>query len=483
MNALPHPSCPSRERIWHGGEIFLLEEEEALVATEAGSNREKIQQILETTEREQVKFVNLQLTDIVGMVKQVTIPSHELQDTLENGKWFDGSSIEGFARIHESDMYLEPDLSTFGIIPFGKSGMTTAKMTCGVCTPDGEPFVGDPRFVLKNALDEARSMGFQFFTGPELEFYLFNIGTNGRPEPLPHDEGSYFDISTDLASEVRMEMVEALELQGITVETSHHEVGPGQHEIDMRYDEALRMADKVVEFKSTLKSVAHRHGLHATFMPKPVYGIAGSGMHTHQSLWSIAEGKNAFYDPRDQYGLSEIAKHYIAGQLAHAKGMCAVLSPLINSYKRLVAGFEAPVYISWARTNRSALVRIPKISGGKPEATRVELRSPDPTCNPYLAFAVMLKAGLDGIKRNLPLAQPIEEDLFEFTDEMMARHGVGVLPGSLHQALDEMERDEVVKEAMGPHTYERFLEAKTIEWKEFRQTVTSWEVDRYLGIY
>ncbi len=453
------------------------------MSKEAGKDRDKIQQILETVEREQVKFVNLQLTDIVGMVKQVTIPAHELQDTLENGKWFDGSSIEGFARIHESDMYLEPDLSTFGIVPFGNGGMTTAKMTCNVCTPDGEPFVGDPRYILKNALDEARSMGYQFFAGPELEFYLFHTSENGRPEPLPHDEGSYFDMSTDLASEVRKEMVEALELQGIAVETSHHEVGPGQHEIDMRYDEALRMADKVVEFKATLKSVAHRHGLHATFMPKPVFGIAGNGMHTHQSLWSIADGRNAFYDPHDQYGLSDVAKHYIAGQLAHAKGMCAVLSPLINSYKRLVAGFEAPVYVSWARTNRSALIRIPKITGGKFEATRVELRSPDPTCNPYLAFAVMLKAGLDGIKRKLPLGQPIEEDLFEFTDEMMARHGVGVLPGSLHQALDEMEKDEIVKEALGPHAYERFLEAKTIEWKSFRQTVTSWELERYLGVY
>lgn len=447
-------------------------------------NREKIQSILEIVEREQVKFINLQFTDIMGMVKHVTIPAHELDDTLTHGKWFDGSSIEGFARIHESDMYLEPDLDTFGVIPFVGRGMTTAKVTCNVYTPDGEPFAGDPRFVLSKALKETEEMGFRFFTGPELEFYLFKVNGEGRqPVPLPHDEGSYFDISTDLAAEVRKEMVEALELQGIAVETSHHEVGPGQHEIDMRYDEALRMADKVVEFKSTLKSVAHRHELHATFMPKPVHGIAGSGMHTHQSLWSIAEGKNAFYDPRDQYGLSEIAKYFIAGQLAHAKGICAVLSPLINSYKRLVAGFEAPVYISWARTNRSALIRIPKISPNKPEATRLELRSPDPTCNPYLAFAVMLKAGLDGVRRKLPLQEPIEEDLYEFTDEMMARHGIGVLPGSLHQALDAMEQDEVVREALGPHIFERFLEAKTMEWKDFRQHVTSWELERYLGVY
>ncbi len=449
---------------------------------QAGRDRERIQEILEVVQREQVKFVNLQFTDIVGMVKQVTIPAHELDDTLQHGKWFDGSSIEGFARIHESDMYLEPDLSTFGLLPY-EGGMPTAKVTCNICTPDGEPFMGDPRYVLRMALKEAEEMGYRFFTGPELEFYLFKMDGGNQPAPLPHDEGSYFDISTDLAAEVRKEMVEALELQGITVETSHHEVGPAQHEIDVRYDEALRMADKVVEFKSTLKAVAHRHGLHATFMPKPIYGNAGSGMHTHQSLWSIAQGKNAFYDPHDQYGLTEVAKRFIAGQLAHAKGMCAVLSPLVNSYKRLVAGFEAPVYVSWARTNRSALVRIPKISPTKPEATRVELRSPDPTCNPYLAFAVMLKAGLDGIKRDIPLPQPIEEDLYEFTDEMMARHGVGTLPGSLHQALDEMEKDEVVREALGPHIFERFHEAKTMEWKEFRQTVTSWEIERYLGVY
>jgi glutamine synthetase len=417
------------------------------------------------------------------MVKQVTIPAHEIEDTLEHGKWFDGSSIEGFARIHESDMYLEPDLSTFGVAPFEGSGLVTARVTCNICTPDGEPFLGDPRYVLRLALREAEEMGLRFYVGPELEFYLFKVNGSAPPSPLPHDEGSYFDISTDLASEVRKEMVEALELQGIAVETSHHEVGPGQHEIDIRYDEALRTADKVVEFKSTLKSVAHHHALHATFMPKPVYGIAGSGMHIHQSLWSIADGRNAFFDPRDQYGLSGLAKKFIAGQLAHARGICAVLSPLVNSYKRLVAGFEAPVFVSWARTNRSALVRIPKISPTKPSATRIELRSPDPTCNPYLAFAVMLRAGLDGIKKDLPLPAPIEEDLFEFTDEMMARHGVGTLPGSLHEALSAMEQDELVGEALGPHIYHRFLEAKTMEWKEFRRNVTSWEIERYLGAY
>jgi glutamine synthetase len=446
-------------------------------------NHSRIQEIWDLMQRERVKFVNLQFTDIMGMVKQVTIPAHELEDTLEHGKWFDGSSIEGFARVHESDMYLEPDLDTFGIIPFKDGGMASAKVTCDIRTPDGEPFLGDPRFVLRSALKEAEEMGYRYLIGPEMEFYLFRMNGSGTPTHLPHDEGSYFDISTDLAAEVRKEMVEALELQGITVETSHHEVGPGQHEIDMRYLEALQAADKLVEFKITLKAVAHRHGLHATFMPKPVYGIAGSGMHIHQSLWSIAENRNCFYDPHDQYGLSTLAKHFIAGQLAHAKGMCAVLSPLVNSYKRLVAGFEAPVYISWARTNRSARIRIPKISPRKTQATRVELRSPDPTCNPYLAMAVMLKAGLDGIKRELPLSQPIEEDLYEFTDEMMARHGVATLPGSLNQALDELQKDELVQSALGPHIYSRFLDAKTMEWKDFRMRVTSWEVDRYLSLY
>jgi len=453
------------------------------VAKERGLDQEKVRRALEEIEREGVKFVNLQFTDLMGMVKHVTIPSHELEDTLEHGKWFDGSSIEGFARVHESDMYLEPDLDTFGLIPNLGSRFLTAKVTCNVFTPDGEPFLGDPRYILGLALREAEEMGFRFYVGPEMEFYLFKPDGVAAPAPHPHDEGSYFDISTDLAAEVRKEMVEALELQGIPVETSHHEVGPGQHEIDVRYDDALKMADTVVEFKSTLKSVAHRHGLHATFMPKPVFGIAGNGMHVHQSLWSIADQRNAFYDPHDQYGLSELARQFIAGQLVHAKAMCAVLSPLVNSYKRLVTGFEAPVYVSWARTNRSALLRVPRITASKPSATRVELRSPDPTCNPYLAFAVMLKAGLDGIKRGLTPPAAIEEDLYEFTDEMMARHGVGVLPGSLQQALDAMEADELVKDALGPHIFERFLQAKTMEWKEFRKTVTSWEVERYLGIY
>lgn len=453
------------------------------MGTNAEKDKERIQEILEMVQREHVKFVNLEFTDIVGMVKQVTIPTHELDDTLEHGKWFDGSSIEGFARVHESDMYLDPDLSTFGLTLVNPGSMPTAKVTCNIHTPDGESFVGDPRYVLRLALKEAEEMGFRYYVGPELEFYLFKTNGDAAPSLLPHDRGSYFDISTDQAAEVRKDMVEALELQGISVETSHHEVGPAQHEIDVRYDEALRMADKVVEFRTTLKSVAHRHGLQATFMPKPVYGIAGNGMHIHQSLWSMAEGRNAMYDPHDEYGLSEVAKKFIAGQLAHAKGMCAVLSPLVNSYKRLVAGFEAPVYVSWARTNRSALIRIPKISPRKPDATRVELRSPDPSCNPYLAFAVMLRAGLDGIKRDLPLPTPIEEDLYQFTHELMVRHAVATLPGSLHEALSEMERDEVVRSALGPHVFERFFEAKTMEWREFRQRVTSWEIDRYLGIY
>lgn len=456
---------------------------EVRLVTSESRDTAKVREIMETVERERVKFVNLQFTDIMGMVKHVTIPTHELEDTFDHGKWFDGSSIEGFARIHESDMFLEPDLDSFGVIPFAQNGMTTAKLTCNVHTPDGEPFMGDPRYVLRLALKEAEDMGLRFYVGPELEFYLFKMNGERHPSPLPHDEGSYFDITTDLAAEVRKEMVEALELQGIPIETSHHEVGPGQHEIDMRYDEALRVADRVLEFKSTLKAVAHKHGLHATFMPKPVAGIAGSGMHVHQSLWSLAEGKNAFIDSRDQYGLSDLAKQFIAGQLLHAKAMCAVLSPLVNSYKRLVAGFEAPVYVSWARTNRSALIRIPKISPSKPSSTRIELRSPDPSCNIYLALAVMLRAGLDGIKKGLELQAPVEEDLFEFTDEMMARHGIGVLPGSLHEALDRMAEDEVVREALGPHIFERFLQAKTMEWREFRKNVTSWELERYLGVY
>ncbi|MDP2726117.1 MAG: type I glutamate--ammonia ligase, partial [Dehalococcoidia bacterium] len=431
----------------------------------------------------QVRFINLQFTDIVGVVKTVTIPIHRFEGCIQNGMWFDGSSIEGFARIAESDMYLQPDLNTFCITPWEEKENTTARVFCQVHTPKGEPFAGDPRSVLLRVMAEAEEMGYIYNTGPELEFFLFRPDAQGRIAPLPHDQAGYFDFSTDLASEVRKEMVNSLQALGIKVEASHHEVAVGQHEIDFEYADALRTADNAVTFKYALKAVAQKHDLYATFMPKPIFGINGSGMHTHQSLFNIDSGTNAFHDSTDEYGLSNVAKSFMAGQLAHAQGMCAIIAPLVNSYKRLVPGYEAPVYISWARINRSALIRIPKTSPGKDSSTRIELRCPDPSCNPYLAFAVMLKCGLEGIKKNMPLPEPVEENLYLLDEAQLLRRNVGMLPGSLREALEELEKDEVVQEALGLHVYQHFLEAKTMEWNEFRKQVTPWELERCLEIY
>lgn len=441
------------------------------------------EEVLARAEKENVRFVNLQFTDIVGITKSVTIPIDQFEDTINHGKWFDGSSIEGFARIAESDMYLMPDLSTFQIIPWERGEDTTARVICWVCNPSGELFEGDPRAVLLGALQEAKQLGFSFNTGPELEFFLFKPDENGVIKPLPHDTAGYFDLSTDLAVHVRKHMVNALRALGIKVETSHHECAPGQHEIDFQYDDALKTADNAVTFRYTLKAVAQLHGLHVTFMPKPIFGMAGSGMHVHQSLADIVTGANTFSDPSAEYGLSEIAKYFIAGQLYHARGMSAVLAPTVNSYKRLVPGYEAPVYISWARVNRSALIRIPRISPGQPKATRIELRCPDPSCNPYLAFAVMLKCGLDGIKNRIPLPRPVEENLYHFDEDQLRRHNITTLPATLGEALEELKKDEVVQAALGEHVYERFLEAKNQEWDAFRMYVSPWELDRYLEIY
>lgn len=439
--------------------------------------------VLAIAQKEGVKFVNLQFTDVVGIVKNVTVPVDQLEDAFENGKWFDGSSIEGFARIAESDMYLVPDPSTFSVIPWERGEDTAARIICSVYTPKGEPFAGDPRYVLQRVLDEAADMGFTFNTGPELEFFLFKPGDNGKLVPLPHDTAGYFDLSTDIGAHVRKEMVNALKAFGIRVETSHHEVAAGQHEIDFQYDNALKSADNAITLRFTLKAIAQRHGLHATFMPKPIFGAAGNGMHVHQSFASLETGKNAFADESDEYGLSDLAKAFIAGQLHHARGMSAVLSPLVNSYKRLVPGYEAPVYISWARVNRSALIRVPQVTKGRLQATRLELRCPDPSCNPYLAFAVMLKCGLDGIKRNLTLPAPVEENLYHFDAAELKRRKVAVMPGSLSEALDELERDEVVQEALGEHVYSRFMAAKRQEYDEYRMYVSGWEIDRYLEIF
>ncbi len=443
--------------------------------------REKI----ERAKANGIRFVQLQFTDILGAVKAVTIPIHQLEASVAHGTWFDGSSIEGFTRIAESDQYLMPDMSTFAEIPWqpGSGPRGTARVICDVYTPRGEPFVGDPRYVLRRQVERARKLGYVVNMGPELEFFLFRR-ENGDIKPLPHDEAGYFDFSTDLAQEIRQDMVDALEAFGIRVEAAHHEVAVGQHEIDFEYADALRTADNAITFKFTLKAIANQHGLYATFMPKPIFGINGSGMHTHQSLYSIAEGRNAFADPSNEYGLSDIARSYMAGILAHARGMSAVLAPLVNSYKRLVPGYEAPTYLTWGRTNRSALIRVPKVSPGKSiEGTRIEVRCPDPSSNTYLAFAVMIAAGLDGVERGLELGEPVEESVFEMDEVRLKEKGIRELPGTLAEAIDELEKDPVVCEALGDHVLSHFVEAKRAEWNEYRMQVTQWEIDRYLEAY
>lgn len=447
---------------------------------------ESVPRLIEKAKADGIRFVQLQFTDVLGIVKAVTIPIHQLEGSVRHGTWFDGSSIEGFTRIAESDQYLMPDMSTFAEIPWqpasGRRG--TARIICDVFTPRGEPFVGDPRFVLRRQVLRAQKLGYIVNMGPELEFFLFNRDANGKVAPLPHDLAGYFDFSTDLAQEVRQDMVDALEAFGIKVEAAHHEVAAGQHEIDFEYSDALRTADNAVTFKFALKAIAQQHGLYATFMPKPIFGINGSGMHTHQSLFSIADQRNAFADPANKYGLSDLARSYMAGILAHARAMIAILAPTVNSYKRLVPGYEAPTYITWGRTNRSALIRVPMISPGKSiEGTRAELRCPDPSSNTYLAFAVMIAAGLDGVERGLQLSEPVEESLFEMDAARVSERGIRELPGTLGEAMDELRSDPVICEALGEHVLEHYLEAKQAEWDEYRAQVTQWELDRYLEAF
>jgi glutamine synthetase len=440
-------------------------------------------QILEQVAKDRVEFIQLQFTDILGIVKSLTIPVKHLPDSMEHGTWFDGSSIQGFVRIRESDMFLRPDISTYAVIPWLASpGGNTARFICDVYNPDATPFPGDPRFILRKILAEAREMGYVFNTGPEMEFYLFRR-ENSKLVPLPHDTAGYFDLSTDLAYNIRRDMTNTLEKFGIEVEATHHEVAQAQHEIDFRYDEALKTADNATTLRFVLKAIAQQHDLHATFMPKPISGVNGSGMHVHQSLFDVKTGENVFFDPDDKYRLSKIAYSFIAGQLARVKGMSAILAPTVNSYKRLIPGYEAPVYICWARINRSALIRIPMHFEGKHEATRLELRCPDPSCNIYLAFAVMLKAGLEGIKQNMRPPDPVEEDLYDFDDAQLAARDIETLPHTLWQALKALKQDELVQEALGEHAYQAYVDAKTREWDDYRIQVTKWELDRYLEIY
>lgn len=441
---------------------------------------DSVANILAQAEQHNIKFIDLQFTDVVGVVKNVTIPAHQLIPALENGIWFDGSAIEGFARVAESDMHLRPDPATFAIIPWLKGEEATARLICDVFTPDGQPFPGDPRSILRTVIDEAAQMGFRYNTGPELEFFLLKPNADGSLiPPVPYDSGSYFDAPSDMSAGLRRQMATTLEALGLQVEAMHHEGAHGQQEIDFRYSDALTTADSAVTLRVALKVIAQLNGLYCTFLPKPLRGINGSGMHVHQSLTYIANGKNAFSDHGDPHGLSKIAKHFIAGQLAHARGMCAILAPLVNSYKRLVAGYEAPVYISWARINRSALIRVPRAS--ESDSTRIELRCPDPSCNPYLAFAVMLAAGLDGIRRELTVPEATEENIYLL--EKPTYSSKDVLPTSLNQALKALEEDEVVRNALGAHTHEVFINAKRLEYDDYRLEVTNWELENYLLTY
>ncbi len=450
------------------------------MVSEQGEGYERVQQVIQDNG---VAFVNLQFTDIVGMVKNQTIPVAQFGEAADHGVWFDGSSIEGFARIAESDMYLMPDLDTFAVIPWDRSPeTTTARVICDTHTLDGRPFPGDPRHVLRRVLARCRALGYEYMTGPEPEFFLFKRDAQGRPLPVPHDDASYFDVSTDMGTDIRRQMVNALHAMGIEVDALHHEVAPGQHEIDLRYGDALRTADHVMTLRVVVKAIAQRNGLYATFMPKPLAGVHGSGMHIHQSLLAHDTRQNLFVDAESEYGLSELALSFIAGILAHAPALAAVVAPTVNSYKRLVPGYEAPVYISWARTNRSALIRVPRVSPQRPHATRVELRCPDPSANPYLAFAVILAAGLDGIERGLRAPDPAEEELYQLNAERIAERQLRTLPGSLGEALHALREDPLIAETLGPHVYERFVEAKQQEWDAHRLHVSQWELDRYLGL-
>jgi len=437
--------------------------------------------VVERARADQVQFISLQLTDIFGAVKNVTIPVERLPAALERGVNFDGSSIEGLARIAESDMALRPDPGTYCVLPWTTAQERTARLICDVYDMAGQPFAGDPRYILKRTLAQARQMGYYFDTGAELEFFLFRMNGEARISPVPQDVGSYFDFSPrDLASQVRNGIALACKAMGIEVEAAHHEVAPGQHEIDFHYSDALASADAVMTLRYTIKAVAQSEGVYATFMPKPLFGVNGSGMHTHQSLTTL-DGRNAFYDAADPYHLSHLAYNYVAGQMAHARAMAAVVAPTVNSYKRLVPGYEAPSYICWGQVNRSALIRIPGcLPGLGPSSARCELRCPDASANPYLAFAVMLATGLDGIRRDLLPPPPVEENVYEFDASQLRSHKIASLPGTLDEALQEMEQDEVIAQALGEHTFRRYLEAKRREWDEYRIQVTPWELDRYL---
>ncbi len=425
-----------------------------------------------------VKFIRLWFTDILGILKSFAITVEELEGALEEGMGFDGSSIQGFARIDESDMVALPDPDTFQLLPWRpKEHRAVARMFCDILKPGGEPFEGDPRDVLKRNLRRAAEMGYTFYVGPELEYFYFR--DSNATEPL--DQGGYFDMTPlDTATDMRRETVLTLEEMGIGVEYSHHEVAASQHEIDMRYTDALTMADSVMTYRLVVKQIALTHGVYATFMPKPVFGVNGSGMHVHQSLFKGE--RNAFFDKDDEYHLSKVGRFYIAGLLKHAPEITSITSQWVNSYKRLIPGYEAPVYLSWARRNRADLVRVPEYKPGKENATRVEFRSPDPACNPYLAFSVMLAAGLEGIEKEYEVPDPVEENVYEMTEKERQRRGIGTLPASLWEAIQITEKSEVVRRALGDHVFDAFIKNKRIEWDQYRAQVTDYELRKYLPI-
>lgn len=468
-----------------------------------GQDQSEEERILAIIAAEKVRFINLEFTDVVGMAKCVTIPAEQFPDCLAHGKWFDGSALESFARVAESDMYLSPDLHTFALLPNtihppgnGRTGNmdalaqtphlsdedVVARVICHVLIPNGERFEGDPRATLLRALEAAQAMGYTFQVAPELEFFLLRSEYN-QPTPLPHDRGGYFDLSTDPSAAVRRQMAYTLQQMHIGIEASHHEVAAGQHELDFEIGDALHIADSLITAKYVLKGIAAQHGLYATFLPKPLYGVNGSGLHIHQQLLHLATGQNAFASEEGEYGLSDIGLHFIAGQLAHARAMCAILAPLVNSYKRLVPGYEAPAQITWGRVNREALIRVPRTHPHSPLSARIELRCSDPSCNPYLALAVMLRAGLDGIQRTLPLPAAMDESLFLHEEGAHPRHRTFLLPRTLGEALEALHEDTLIRETLGDSIYEGFLEAKTIEWTEYRKEVHAWELERYLPLF
>jgi glutamine synthetase len=432
--------------------------------------------VVDLVKKHDVNFIRLWFADIHGQLKSFAIPADELEYAFNEGMGFDGSSIKGFARIDESDMIARPDPATFVILPWKSKEKAVARMFCDIYEPDGSPYKGDPRYILKVNLEKIKQKGFTFYLGPELEYFYFRSDKN--TEPL--DEGGYFDYPTDAAEDLRRDTILALASMGIKVEYSHHEVAHSQHEIDLRYEDALTMADIVMTHRVIVKEIAKQYNVYATFMPKPIFGQNGSGMHTHQSLFK--GDQNVFFDAKDKYYLSDTAKKYIAGILTHIKEFTLVLNQWVNSYKRLVPGYEAPVYICWARRNRSTLVRVPLYKPGKEKATRIELRSPDPACNPYLAFACMLNAGLKGIEKGYQLPEPIEMDVYHLSDEERKKYNIDCLPGSLNRAIEYAENSELLRETLGDHIFEQFITSKKVEWDDYRIRIHPYEIERYLPI-